>query len=370
LRHGDKTLERHDVIDGNLPRDMTTKNGRVHPNIASDPFGEHIPSLIRAELNLLGGRFRFESNSEELLALVDAAYAGLPGHLFSPTSKVFRIKLMLTPNPPFRHTGRRRDPPPISMLHGAGLLGSVTPSSTFVVVCPEKRTGLVSVCKEMLDFPYHVRYELLEFAVFTLACRAQELVPLHAACVGLNGRGLLLMGPSGAGKSTTALQCLLERFDFLSEDSVFVAPNSMRATGTANFMHVRADSLRWLGRSRVRSMIRNSPVIRRRSGVEKFEVDLRRGEFMLAKAPLKIVGVVFLSQQPAGIGSQLRPLAVRETQARLKREQAYGARLPQWRTFSRNLSHLGGFEILRGAHPSECVATLRSLLQPNGSHSA
>ena len=170
------------------------------------------------------------------------------------------------------------------------------------------------------------------------------------------------MGPSGSGKSTVALQCLLEGFDFLSEDSVFVAPDSMRATGTANFLHVRADSLRWLSPSAARTMIRNSPVIRRRSGVEKFEVDLRRDGIKLAKAPLKIVGVVFLSPRPARTGPRLRPLSVRETLARLKHEQGYGAGLPQWRVFSQNLSHLGGFEVLRGSHPAETVETLRSLL--------
>jgi hypothetical protein len=349
---------------------MTTKNRRVDPDIESDPFGERTPLPLRRGFNLMGARFHFESDSKELLALVDAAYAGLPGHLFSPTSKTFRIKLMLTPESAsassVRRTVRRTQPPPVLMLHGADFLGSATPSSTFVVLCPENRTGLVSVSAEMLRFPYHVRYELIEFAVFTLASRAQRLVPLHAACVGLDGRGILLMGPSGAGKSTVALQCLLDGFDFLSEDSVFVAPISMRATGTANFLHVREDSLRWLGRSRARSMIRNSPIIRRRSGVEKFEVDLRRGEFKLAKAPLKIIGVAFLSSRPAGKGPLLRSLSAPETLARLKHEQAYGASLPQWRAFSRNLLHLGGFEILRGPHPAASAEMLRSLLLQGG----
>jgi serine kinase of HPr protein (carbohydrate metabolism regulator) len=58
---------------------------------------------------------------------------------------------------------------------------------------------------------YLTRYELIEFAVFTLAQRVQGLVPLHAACVGRAGRGLLLMGGSGAGKSTLALHCLARR---------------------------------------------------------------------------------------------------------------------------------------------------------------
>jgi hypothetical protein len=348
---------------------MTTKNRRADPDTASDPFAERTPSLVREKLNLMGGRFHFESNSAELLALVETAYAGLPSHVFPPKSKAFRIKLILTPKAAsgsLRRAARRREPPPISMLNGAGFLGGATPSSSFVVLCPETRTGLVSVSSDMLRFPYHVRYELLEFAVFTLACRAQGLVPLHAACIGLNGRGILLMGPSGSGKSTVALQCLLDGFDFLSEDSVFVAPKSMRATGTANFLHVREDSLRWLGRSRVRSMIRNSPIIRRRSGVEKFEVDLRCGEFKLAKAPLKIIGVAFLSSRPAGKGHVLRPLSTSETLARLTHEQAYGASLTQWRAFSRTLLHLGGFEVLRGPHPAASVEALRSLLLQGG----
>lgn len=343
---------------------MQSKNRRADPGIESDPFGEAAPVPARRAMNLLGGRFRFESSSKELLALVDEAYAGLPGHLFSSAPKTFRIKLMLTPAPvrPIRRRARQRNPPPISMLHGAGFLGSATPSSTFVVLCPKDRTGLVCVSGDMLRFPYHVRYEALEFAVFTLACRAQALVPLHAACVGLNGRGILLMGSSGAGKSTLALQCLMEGFDFLSEDSVFVAPNSMRATGAANFLHVRADSLRWLGRSRVRSIIGRSPVIQRRSGIEKFEVDLRRKEFRLANAPLKIAGVVFLSPRSGGAGPLLNPLSSSETLARLESEQAYGASLPQWRSFKRSLLRLGGFELLRGPHPAAGAAALRSLI--------
>jgi len=102
----------------------------------------------------------------------------------------------------------------------------------------------------MRRFPYHTRYELIEFAVFTLAARVQSLVSLHAACVGHGGRGVLLLGPSGSGKSTVALQCLLQGLDFVAEDSVFVETGSMLTTGIANFMHVRSDSLRWVERAR------------------------------------------------------------------------------------------------------------------------
>jgi hypothetical protein len=214
----------------------------------------------------------------------------------------------------------------------------------------------------MLRFSYHTRYELIEFAVFTLAARAQRLVPLHAACVGRGDRGILLVGPSGSGKSTVALHCLLNGLDFLSEDSVFVAPNTMLATGVANFLHVRTDSLDWLGRSRVAAAIRKSPVIRRRSGIEKFEVNLRGDGFRLAKSPLRIVGTVVLSPESAGHRSLLKPIATSAVLANLTDNQAYAASQAQWREFSTNMSSINAFELRRGRHPNEAAEALRSLL--------
>src|SRR5205807_7043764 len=109
-----------------------------------------------------------------------------------------------------------------------------------------QRSALVVVSQDMLEFPYHVRYEMLEFAVYVLASRMQGLVPLHAACVGRGGQGILLLGPSGSGKSTVSLQCLLEGLDFLAEDSVLVKPDGLLATGVASFLHVRPDSLQFV----------------------------------------------------------------------------------------------------------------------------
>ncbi len=338
---------------------MTHNNHGTVPDLESDPFGERTPMLATKQHHLLGGRFQFESNSRELLRLVDSAYAGLPRHRLATVMPDFRIKLLLTPE---RKGRSSRQPPRVSMLQGAGLVGCATDSSNFVAISPGERAALVAVSPEMLRFRYHTRYELIEFAVFTLAARAQRLVSLHAACVGQGGRGILLMGASGAGKSTAALHGLLSGFDFLSEDSVFVTPKTLQATGVANFLHVRADSLRWLGRSPAAAAIAKAPVIQRRSGVKKFELDLRSGGFRLAKSPLKIVAVVFLSPQHAGSRPLLRPLPKSELIANLTTMQAYAAGQPQWRAFTAQVSGLGAFELRRGRHPLNAVEAFRSLL--------
>ncbi len=55
------------------------------------------------------------------------------------------------------------------MISGAGFLGGATHGSNFVVLSPQERSALVGISPQMLRFPYHTRYELIEFAVFTLA---------------------------------------------------------------------------------------------------------------------------------------------------------------------------------------------------------
>jgi hypothetical protein len=340
---------------------MTDKNDTMVPDQYVDPFGERSPTMIREGLQLLGARFRFESNNRQLLRLVDAAYTDLPRHRLTAAVPRLKVSLLLKGGDPPRPRSRV-EPPALNMFSGVGFLGGAPDSSNFVVVSPQELAALVVASPTMLRFPYHTRYELIEFAVFTLAARAQRLVSLHAACVGRGGRGILLMGPSGSGKSTVTMQWLLQGLDFLSEDSVFVAPDTMLATGVSNFLHVRSDSLRWIERSRDASVIRKSPVIRRRTGVKKFEVDLRRGGYRLAPSPLKITAVVFLSRQNAGGRRLLTPLSKHGLLSKLTAAQAYAANQPQWSMFSERVSKLEGFEMRRGRHPLEAVEALLELL--------
>ena len=340
---------------------MTRRTRTAAPDLFADPFGERSRVTDRRDLHLLGGRFRFESDSGQLLRLVDAAFEGLPRHRLSAVTPRLTVRLVLRSGGR-PHPRSRLEPPPLGMFSGAGILGGATDRSDFVVLSPMERSALVVVSSPMMRFPYHTRYELIEFAVFTLAARAQRLVSLHAACVGRGGRGLLLMGPTGAGKSTLALLSLLQGFDFISEDSVFVAPDTLLATGAANFLHVRADSLRWVEGTRHLAAIRASPVIRRRSGVQKFEVNLRQSDYRLAVSPLKIGAIVFLSAQKAARGPLLRPLAKSSMGARLVEAQAYAANQPEWPAFRRKASHLDAFELRRGAHPLEAIDVLRSLV--------
>jgi hypothetical protein len=309
-------------------------------------------------VHLLGCHFLFESNSAELLRLVDCAYAGLPRHRLSRAAPRLHVRLELLAR---ERAHSRAKPSPVRMLSGGGLLGGATDSSNCVVLSPQERAALVVVSPRMLRFPYHTRYELIEFAVFTLAARVRELVSMHGACVGRSNRGVLLLGASGAGKSTVALQSLVEGLDFLSEDSVFVTHDTLLATGVPNFLHVRDDSLRWVDRQEG-ARIRRSRIIERRSGVRKYEVDLRTGDYKLAARALKIGAIVFLCARSAAGQPLLARLSRADALERLAKEQAYAVNQPTWATFARNVARLSFFELRRGQHPSESVAALRTII--------
>lgn len=334
------------------------------PDAAGDPFGERLPCTLRTNAHVLGGVFEFESNSRPLVRLVGVAYDGLPAHSFCAAPPHFRIRLVLT-----RGDGSPAgDEVPCMRMHsGAGLLCGTMDGTNFAVVAPTERVGVVVVSRNMLRHPYHTRYELIEFAVYTLASRAQQLVSLHAACVGRNERGLLLIGPSGAGKSTLSLHCLMQDMELVGEDGVLVAPDTLMATGIGSFLHLPTHSPTFMREAGDDAWIRRSPVIRRRSGLEKFEVDLRRARFHVARMPLKVSGVVFLSKQTASRRNADRPLLVplrkSELLEKLQASQPYAANQPGWAIFRKQISRIRAFELRRGRHPDEAVDALRRIIE-------
>jgi hypothetical protein len=309
----------------------------------------------------MGGRFRFRSDSAAMLEVAEAACGGLAPHRFRDDGPELDVELRLLPR---RRATSGREPPPVRTRLGERLQSGIMDAGNYVLVSPRRRRARVVASAEMLDHAYHLRYELVEFAILLLAARCQRLVPLHAACVGRNGRGVLLLGDSGAGKSTLALHSLLRGLDFLSEDATFVEPDRMLATGLSNFVHVQRDALAGIPDDAARGWITGSPVIRRRSGVEKFEADLRRapGQVRLAQAPLELVATVILGAQRGEAGrAMLTPATLDEVAASIANDQAYARTQPGWERFERWALRAPAYRLLRGPDPASSVDALQRL---------
>jgi GTPase SAR1 family protein len=89
----------------------------------------------------------------------------------------------------------------------------------------EPREGLRTYSlgvSETMGWLHQINFTFLLFILFSM----EDLCPLHAGVVALNGKGLILPGKPGSGKSTLTYALIKRGFRFLSDDFAFVDPKT------------------------------------------------------------------------------------------------------------------------------------------------
>lgn len=325
-----------------------------------DPFGEKSIRPFRRRVNVLGANCECTSNDARLIEILDQAFSELPRHELGSPPVDLNIALVLVGSASSSPAGWQQP----HYQSGAGLIVATVDAGNFAAISVSQRSSLICVTSDMLlSYPYEVRYELVEFALLTLASRVQDLVPLHAASIGINGYGLLLNGPSGSGKSLLSLACTLRGFDFLAEDAVFVSAEKGVATACPGFLHLHEGSLAHVSSSGVAHIIRSSPVIQRQGGARKYEVDLRRSGFSLADRPLRIVVLVMLSNPGDAAESLLARVSVGELMEELERDQGYAAQLRSWQAFRTMIAELPAYRLAYRPDPDAAANAFRELIR-------
>ena len=96
-----------------------------------------------------------------------------------------------------------------SIQFGFLSLYSERDKATFIWLCPDKHSldGFVS-------HPFHME--------FSWWAQRNGLLFLHSACIGMEGKGVLLSGAGGSGKSTLALSALQSGLHLLSDDYLLI----------------------------------------------------------------------------------------------------------------------------------------------------
>src|ERR1035437_4190626 len=101
------------------------------------------------------------------------------------------------------------------------LMAIVAAAETYCVNDMAQGITYIYIPRAALRYRSYLRYFFLESsAMFHLANRCTT--PVHAACVELDGRGVLLCGDSGAGKSTLAYACAQAGWTYITDDGSFL----------------------------------------------------------------------------------------------------------------------------------------------------
>lgn len=114
----------------------------------------------------------------------------------------------------------------------------IADGSNFAVLDYDRLRTQVVVSAAAVRHPLYLRYFFLEAAALC-HISARYTTPIHAGCVSLDGRGVLLMGDSGAGKSTMSFACARAGWAYISDDSTMMLNQQTQRVVIGNCHQVR-----------------------------------------------------------------------------------------------------------------------------------
>lgn len=185
---------------------------RSEPIVLGDPMCARIDLPYNETFYPLGFPLEVETNSEEILTAVAESWHGF-------------VKLFDTP--PFRfrvlvHEGHSREcpprPTPRSQLHMAS---NIADSENFAISDFAQGFSTLWLSKAAVAHRSYLRYFFLESTTLLQICTSYT-TPIHAACVDMEGCGVLLCGDSGAGKSTLSYACAQAGWTYVTDDASYL----------------------------------------------------------------------------------------------------------------------------------------------------
>ena len=184
----------------------------------SEPLDPGDPTLSATPLPLqrtfypLGFPVTISTNSEQVMEAAELSL-GCFEKLFS--IKQIAISIGVT------NGGSSTCPPaPVCRMRGH-LLSNIADGENFAISDFSEGFSLVWVNQATLEHASYFRYFILEStAMGQIANR--HAWGIHAACVDLDGAGLLLCGDSGAGKSTLSYGCARAGWTFVTDDGSYL----------------------------------------------------------------------------------------------------------------------------------------------------
>jgi hypothetical protein len=188
------------------------KESLTEPIVFADPVLARTDLPIRKKFYPLGFPLEISTNSEEVIAAASESW-GSSSKLFD--TPPIQIEVGVTEG-----TSGECPPAPTCRIR-RHLCSNIANAENFVVSDLSQGFSYIWITRDVLSYPSYLRYFFLEASAL---CQIANLytTPVHAACVALEGCGILLCGDSGAGKSTLSYACARAGWTYITDDGSYL----------------------------------------------------------------------------------------------------------------------------------------------------
>lgn len=185
---------------------------RSEPASFGDPILAHTSFNFHGKYFPLGFPVSIATNSQMVLEAADQSWGAFK-QFFDRAPIRLEIGITAADSQlcPPATVGRMRD----------HLLTNVADGENFVVNDLSEGQSVIWATDAALQHSDYFRHLFLESSAMTQIA-ARHATGIHAACVALNGRGVLLCGDTGAGKSTLAYACARAGWTYVTDDASYV----------------------------------------------------------------------------------------------------------------------------------------------------
>jgi hypothetical protein len=277
--------------------------------IENDSVSYEFPLPLRGYYCPNGIPLVVETNSSEILAALDPAWTRYPARRGAhPATLLVMVegRNARIPVQPSMPIGRDHL---VIMNHGRDNFAICDLSASF---------AFARLTEDVAADRFGVRYHFLDPAVY-LMIEARHFCPVHASCISLNGRAILLCGDSGAGKTSLAYACAKQGWNYLAGDATYIVRNRPDPTVAG-----RPFSIRFRAEAReLFSELSGWPLQRRPDG--RLDLDIGTHELGLTVALESTAScVVFLNRQKGHVAANLAPFSPGEAFLRCCKVICYG----------------------------------------------
>ena len=244
----------------------------------------HLP--LRSTQHPLGFPVELATNSADIVAAAHDVWGSFKQSFFE---KPVQLNVAVFQ----RHREHRLRVPSIGWR--GHLLTIVGGQSNFACCDMHQGFGFACLTSATASDHSYSRYHFLESMAYTML-QSLYLTPIHAACVALNGRGILLCGDSKAGKSSLAYACASRGWTHVSDNASYLvrSANENVAIGNPYRIRLRASA------SQLFPELCAHPITLRAQGERSIEVETANRTDLITAQHSAVDHVIFLDRQPVG----------------------------------------------------------------------